>query len=63
MENILFNGKLSGFRIEHIRREKHYSMPINHFHEYYEIYYLLRYRDITSLRAETTILRREIWLL
>ncbi|NLK68670.1 MAG: AraC family transcriptional regulator [Clostridiaceae bacterium] len=41
MENILFNGKLSGFRIEHIRREKHYSMPINHFHEYYEIYYLL----------------------
>lgn len=39
--NILFNGKIKGFRIEKIRRDKHYSMSINHFHSYYEIYYLL----------------------
>lgn len=39
--DILFNGKIKGFRIEKIRRDKHYSMPINHFHSYYEIYYLL----------------------
>jgi len=41
MEEIVFNGKFKGFRIERIRREKNYSMPLNHFHSYYEIYYLL----------------------
>lgn len=41
MEEIVYNGKLKGFRIEQIRRDKFYSMPINHFHNYYEIYYLL----------------------
>lgn len=41
MEQIIFCGRLNGFRIEKIRRDKNYSMPINHFHNYYEIYYLL----------------------
>jgi len=41
MEEILFNGKFKGFRTERIRRDKYYSMSINHFHSYYEIYYLL----------------------
>ena len=41
MEEIIFNEKIKNFRIEKIRREKHYSMTINHFHTYYEIYYLL----------------------
>lgn len=41
MEEILFNEKFKNFRIEKIKREEHYSMNINHFHSYYEIYYLL----------------------
>lgn len=29
------------YEIERIRREHAYSMPVNHFHDHYEIYYLL----------------------
>lgn len=30
-----------GFEIERLRRDKRFSMPVNHFHDNYEIYYLL----------------------
>lgn len=33
---------MKSFFIEHIRRTGHYTMSDNHFHPYYEIYYLLR---------------------
>lgn len=29
------------YEIERLRREQSYSMPVNHFHDHYEIYYLL----------------------
>jgi AraC-like DNA-binding protein len=29
------------FEIERIKRTSHYSMTVNHFHDYYELYYLL----------------------
>ncbi|MDR6553265.1 YesN/AraC family two-component response regulator [Paenibacillus qinlingensis] len=29
------------YEIERLRREQSYSMPLNHFHDHYEIYYLL----------------------
>lgn len=33
--------KNSSFFMEHRKRKGHYTMPKNHFHPYYEIYYLL----------------------
>lgn len=41
MEEISVNEKIQHFRIERLRRDSAYSMPINHFHGYYEIYYLI----------------------
>ncbi|UJF34751.1 helix-turn-helix domain-containing protein [Paenibacillus hexagrammi] len=32
---------MSGFEIERLRRDERFSMPIHHFHDFYEMYYLL----------------------
>lgn len=41
MEKIIYSQKINNFRIARIRRDPLYSMPDNHFHNFYEIYYLV----------------------
>jgi AraC-like DNA-binding protein len=36
----IYNDASGRYIIDHVRRKGHFSMPVNHFHNHYELYYL-----------------------
>ena len=41
MRQIVFEESLNGITIDRIIRDYEYNMPTKHFHDEYEVYYLL----------------------
>ncbi len=46
MNVTLANGKINGINIERVVRDSTFTMPTKHFHDEFELYYLLDAVDI-----------------
>ena len=54
MEQTVYRQQLEGMiMVEHVIREENYSMPNRHFHDTYELYYLIEGESYYFIDRET----------
>ena len=46
MERIIFEESMEGVVIDEVVRDEGFSMTMKHFHDTYELYFLLKWRTI-----------------
>ena len=57
MEKIVFQGKIEGLEIEQVIRDYEYSMASRHFHDTYELYYLLEGQRYYFIDRQTYLVK------
>lgn len=56
-EGLVFGGSMEGLELEHVIREYEYSMVSRHFHETYELYYLLEGQRYYFIDRQTYLVK------
>lgn len=52
------NGKISSFQISHLTRDKSFKMSSHHYHNRYELYYLLAGENIFFIKDRTYLIKK-----
>lgn len=57
MEQIVFQGRIDGLEIEQVIRDYEYSMASRHFHDTYELYYLIEGQRYYFIDRQTYLVK------
>lgn len=57
MEEIRFKGQIQGLEMDRVMREQEFSMAVRHFHDTYELYYLLEGERYYFIDQETYLVK------